>query len=101
MASKISTSKKSPSAAKKIGSAVGSGFGETIQWTNHLYQFISIILLFKFGGALFPEVMNASESVAGIAGLPLGGLFGGGVVVMIVVVIFIASVIKNANKMAK
>jgi len=45
--------------------------------------------------------MNAIATIGAISGLPLAGLFTGGIVVMIIVVVVIVAVIKNAGKIAK
>jgi hypothetical protein len=66
-----------------------------------VYGFLGIVLLLLFSAYLLPEVMNATATIGAISGLPLAGLFTGGIVVMIIVVVVIVAVIKNAGKIAK
>lgn len=66
-----------------------------------VYGFLGVVLLLLFSAELLPEVMNATAEIGNIEGLPLAGLFSGGIVVMIVVVIVIVAVIKNSGKINK
>jgi len=66
-----------------------------------VYGFLGIVLLLLFSAYLLPEVMNATTQIGAIEGLPLAGLFTGGIVVMIIVVVVIVAVIKNAGKITK
>lgn len=66
-----------------------------------VYGFLGVVLLLLFSAELLPEVINATDAIGAIEGLPLSGLFSGGIVVMIVVVVVIVAVIKNSSKINK
>ena len=78
-----------------------NGFDLTNDAMKVVYGFLGVVLLLLFSAELLPEVMNATAEIGAIEGLPLAGLFTGGVVVMIVVVIVIVAVIRNSSKINK
>ena len=80
---------------KKGTGALGSNAMKVV------YGFLGIVLLLLLSVELLPEVMNATAAMGAIDGLPLAGLFSGGVVVMIIVVVLIVAVIKGAGRISK
>lgn len=84
-----------------IGPAIAYGIGTGIQWTNHIYQFLSIILILKFSGEMLPELIIGTDKIGEIAGLPLASIFQGGIITVLILAIIISTIMKNANKMTK
>ena len=87
--------------ARKSYTRSSSGFSLSSDAMKVVYGFLGVVLLLLFSAELLPEVINATNQIGAIEGLPLAGLFSGGVVVMIVVVIVIVAVIKNSSKINK
>jgi hypothetical protein len=68
---------------------------------NVIYGFLGVVLLLAMGTALLPLVINATATLGAIEGLPLAGLFTGGIITMIIVVGVIVAIIKGSSHIGK
>ena len=68
---------------------------------NVIYGFLGVVLILVLGAALLPMVINASNVLGAIEGMPLAGLFTGGIITMIIVVGLIVAIIKGSSHVSK
>jgi hypothetical protein len=68
---------------------------------NVVYGFIGVVLVLTLAASLMPTLINASTILGAVSGMPLAGLFTGGIITMIVVVGLIIAVIKQSANVSK